>query len=253
MPSVYVNGQKIFFEAFGDGQPVLLMHGWLQVGRDLLAIANNLADTYRVILPDMPGSGRSVPPYRTFPADFYHRDARLMVGFLDALNLSSVHIVGHSDGGEVALLTPILRPDLCRSVAVWGAVGAFDAELCDHVRREVLPMKINDSQRARHPGQNVDVWPAQWVEAFCAIVAAGGDVSLSRAHEIRCPLLLMLGDQDKLNPVAAGQRFIRAASNTADNGAPKQLEVFVGAGHQIHNQQPDKFLKTVRLFLQSHS
>src|SRR4051812_31482915 len=122
MPSVYVNGQKIFYETYGEGQPVLLMHGWLQVGRDLLAIANYLAEWYHVILPDIPGNGHSVPPYRTFPADFYHRDATLMIGFLDALQLSKVHIIGHSDGGEVALLMPILRPDLCRSVIAWGAV-----------------------------------------------------------------------------------------------------------------------------------
>src|SRR6267142_1696081 len=104
MPSVYVNGHKIFYEIYGEGQPILLMHGWLQVGRDLLAIANNLANSYRVVLPDMPGYGRSVPPYRTFPPDFYQRDAALMSGFLDALQLSKVHIVGHSDGGEGALL-----------------------------------------------------------------------------------------------------------------------------------------------------
>jgi valacyclovir hydrolase len=251
MPSVYVNGQKIFYETYGEGQPLLLMHGWMQVGHDLLAIADHLADAYRIILPDMPGYGRSVPPYRAFPPDFYQRDTTLMTGFLDTLQLSNVHIVGHSDGGEVALLMPILRPDLCRSVSAWGSVGGFDQELCDHVRESMLPMRIKDNQRARHPGQNVDAWPAQWVEAFCAIIAAGGDVSLSRADQIRCPLLLMLGDQDSLNPVAAGKRFIAAASRTGSNGTPGQLEVFVGAGHPIHDQQPGQFLKTLRSFLQS--
>src|SRR6266849_6396880 len=93
MPSVYVQGQKIFYETFAEGQPVLLMHGWMRVGRDLLSIANNLADSYQVILPDLPGYGRSVPPYRTYPADFYQRDAGLMAGFLDKLSLSNVHIM----------------------------------------------------------------------------------------------------------------------------------------------------------------
>ncbi len=253
MPSVYVSGQKIFYETFGQGQPILLMHGWFQVGRDLLAVANHLADTYRVILPDMPGYGRSVPPHRTFPVDFYQRDAGLMTGFLDALQESKAHIMGYSDGGEVALLMPILRPDLCRSVIAWGAVGSFDQELCDHARRELLPTPINDDKRARHPGQNVDTWPARWVDAFCAITAAGGDVSLSRADQIDCPLLLMLGEKDALNPVAAGQRFVRAASDAPANGATRQFEVFIGAGHPIHDQRPDQFLKIVRGFLQSHS
>jgi valacyclovir hydrolase len=251
MPSVYVQGQKIFYETFGQGQPVLLMHGWMRVGRDLLSIAKNLADSYQVILPDLPGYGRSVPPYRTYPPDFYQRDAGLMAGFLDKLSLSKVHIMGFSDGGEVALLMPILRPDLCRSVTAWGAVGGFGAEMCDHAKEHVLPTRVTNDLRARHPGQNVDAWPAQWTDAFCALIAAGGDVSLSRADQIRCPLLLMLGDQDTLNPVADGRRFITAASRA--DGIARVFEVFAGTGHSIHEQQPDRFLKTVRSFLQSHA
>jgi valacyclovir hydrolase len=253
MPSVYVSGQKLFYETYGAGQSILLMHGWLQVGRDLLTVADDLAASYQVILPDLPGYGRSVPPYRTYPVDFYRRDAALITGFLDALQVSNVHIMGYSDGGEVALLMPILRPDLCRSVIAWGAVGAFDPELRDHAHQVILTTPITDSQRARHPGQNVDAWPAQWVDAFCAVINAGGDVSLSRAAEIRCPLLLMLGDQDKLNPVAAGQRFIRAASGAESNDALRQFTVFGGVGHPIHEQRPDQFLKTVHGFLQSEA
>ncbi len=250
MPGIHVDGQKLFYETFGQGQPVLLMHGWMQVGRDLIAIANGLSDRFTVILPDLPGYGRSIPPYRAFPADFYQRDARLMTGFLDAIQLSTVHIMGFSDGGEVALLMATLRPDLCRSVMSWGAVGAFDTDLCESARRGLPPTWLNDSWRARHPGQNVDAWPQQWVDAFCAIIDAGGDVSLSRAGQIRCPLLLMLGENDKLNPTAAGQRFVQAAG-LADS-AP-QFEVFAGTGHSIHEEQPDRFLKTVRNFLMSHT
>src|SRR5260221_7650615 len=204
----YVQGQKIFYETFGQGQPVLLMHGWMRVGRDLLGIANNLADSYQVILPDLPGYGRSVPPYRTFPADFYHRDAGLMAGFLDSLNLSSVHIMGFSDGGEVALLIPILRPDLCRSVIAWGAVGGFGPEMCNHAKRTVLPTRVTNDLRARHPGQNVDAWPAQWTDAFCAMVAAGGPAGKGRAPPSPRPPLLMRGDQDAPTPPTPGRPFI---------------------------------------------
>ncbi len=251
MPSVQVKGHKLFYETFGQGQPVLLMHGWMQVGRDLLALADSLSDTYRLVVPDLPGYGRSVPPYRTFPADFYDRDASLMIGFVEALGLAPVHLMGFSDGGEVALLMAAQHSDLCRSATAWGAVGYFDPELCDYARVALLPMHITDALRARHPGQNVDQWPSHWVDAFCTIIDAGGDVSLSRAGQIRCPVLLILGDQDKLNPIAAGRRFIEAASEA--DGIARQFEVFAGVGHYVHDERPDQFLPIVRSFLQANA
>ncbi len=247
MPAAQINGQTIFYETLGQGPPLLLMHGWMQIGRDLIRLAEGLAIQYQVVLPDLPGYGRSVPPYRSFPTDFYQRDAGLMSGFLDVLGLSNVHIVGFSDGGETALLMPIQRPDLCRSAIAWGAVGAFDSALCDHVRAGLPPTWITDAHHAKHPGQAVDQWPYQWADAFCAIVVAGGDVSLSRAAQIECPLLLLLGDQDRLNPVADGQRFIEAAAR--DGGAVRLFEVFKWAGHALHDEQPERFLARVRSFL----
>src|SRR5260221_10578201 len=99
MPSITVNGQTMFYDMLGQGEPLILMHGYMQVGRDLMRLAQALATEYRVILPDLPGYGRSVPPFRTFPVDFYQRDAVLMGAFLDALKLPRVHVMGFSDGG----------------------------------------------------------------------------------------------------------------------------------------------------------
>ena len=173
-----------------------------------------------------------------------------MASFLDALGLRNVHIMGFSDGGEVALLLPIQRPDLCRTVIAWGAVGAFSPDLCEVSRSKLPPTWITDALRAQHPGQNVDRWPYQWVDAFCGLIAAGGDVSLSRAHEIHCPLMMMLGDGDLLNPITAGRHYISAA--TQPDGPPRVLEIFKYSGHFIHDEQPERFLAIVRDFLRKH-
>ena len=250
MPAVNIDGQRIYYETLGGGPPLLLMHGWTQVGRDLIGLAEGLAIQYQVILPDLPGFGQSVPPFRTYPVDFYQRDGKAMVGFLDALDLRDVHVMGFSDGGETALLLPIFRPERCRTVIAWGAVGAFKQAQCDHSRSRLPPDWITDAIRAKHPGQDVDRWPYQWVDAFCGLIAAGGDVSLSHAREIRCPLLLLLGDGDKLNPVASGERFIAAA--TYPGCPPRTLEVFKHAGHFLHEEQPERFLAVVRSFLSKH-
>ncbi|MFN7211248.1 MAG: alpha/beta fold hydrolase, partial [Aggregatilineales bacterium] len=86
MPVIDINGQTIYYELIGEGTPALILHGWVEVGRDHLPLAERLAAAgYGVILPDIVGYGRSVPPKRTYPNDFYRRDAAVMGEFLAAL------------------------------------------------------------------------------------------------------------------------------------------------------------------------
>lgn len=250
MPTIQVNGQKVFYESYGQGQPLLLMHGWTQIGRDLLDVAKALAADYWVILPDMPGYGRSVPPYRSFPPDFYHRDAALMGSLLDALHLSNAHIMGFSDGGEAALLMPAQRPELCRSVVAWGAIGLFDPSMCAVARKTTLQTVISDGMRVKHPGQRLDQWPQQWVDAFCAMIESGDytAASMIRAPHITAPLLMILGSQDALNPADYGRKFLAATAST-----DKMLDVFSGVGHFVHTERPQQFLAAAQRFLQNHT
>jgi valacyclovir hydrolase len=249
MQTLMVENQTMAYHVVGEGAPTLLMHGWVMIGEDMLPLANQIAATgRRVIVPDMPGYGQSVPPFRGFPADFYQRDATMMTKFLDALGLKQVDIMGFSDGGEVAMLMPILQPDLCRSVVAWGSIGSFPLDMCAPQRAALPHSWITDEHRAQHPGQNIDLWPYQWVDAFCAVIDQhGGDVSLSRAHMIKCPLLLILGDQDGLNPAEYGQKFIDRIPNKKG-----KLEVFPGVGHSVHNEQPLGFVETIKGFWAQH-
>ncbi|MBX3082442.1 MAG: alpha/beta hydrolase [Anaerolineae bacterium] len=245
MPIIEVENQTMHYQVVGEGTPTLLMHGWVMVGDDMLPLANQIAALgRRVIVPDLPGYGQSVPPFRGFPPDFYFRDAAMMTRFLDALDVQQVDIMGFSDGGEVALLLPIMRADLCRSVIAWGAIGSFPPDLCEPQRRALPHKWITDFHRSQHPGQNIDLWPYQWVDAFCAVIEQhGGDVSLSRAHMIKCPTLLILGDQDGLNPAAYGQKFVDRIPNKRG-----KMEVFPGVGHSVHTEQPLGFLETIKSF-----
>jgi valacyclovir hydrolase len=245
--TITIDQHTIYYQVVGTrGEPLLLMHGWGDTGDDLLPLAYEVArQGFRAFVVDRPGYGRSVPPYRTYPPDFYHRDARVMGGLLDALGLRDVHMMGFSDGGEVALIMPILRPDLCQSVVAWGAVGSFPEGMCERQRRG-LPHQwvLEEEFRARHPGQDITVWPQQWVDAICAAIEQhGGDLSLSQAHTIGCPLLIILGDQDRLNPIEYGRKFVDRIPD--QRGA---LEVFPGIGHSVHTESPLGFLSAITIF-----
>lgn len=94
--------------AFGDpaAEPVLLVHGLGSTGADWAFQIEPLAARFRVLVPDLPGAGRSSPPGRHAIADY----ARHLLALLDALALDRSHVVGFSLGGAVALELALQSP-----------------------------------------------------------------------------------------------------------------------------------------------
>jgi pimeloyl-ACP methyl ester carboxylesterase len=95
----------------GEGQPVLLLHGWPDKGdvwrHQLAALVGN---GYRVIAPDLRGFGDSDKPS---DVDAYTAEKLVgdVVGVLEALSIGRVHLVGHDWGAAIAWLTAALLPE----------------------------------------------------------------------------------------------------------------------------------------------
>lgn len=227
-----------------DKTPVILLHGMLGTAEmNFPTMIEWLRSDYRVIGPTLRGYGKSKPQPRVFPYDFYQRDSQDVLAFMNALNIEKAHILGYSDGGEVALLASAAAPERFHSVAVWGAVGYFGPAMRPVIQRYYPGEWITEDERRIHNITNPAAFVLGWVQAVKRIIDSGGDLSLSQADKITAPLLLMLGVDDTLNPVAYGQRFIERTPNG-------HLKTFA-CGHAIHDAQWDAFKTTVGEFLQS--
>ncbi|MBZ0308745.1 MAG: alpha/beta hydrolase, partial [Anaerolineae bacterium] len=127
-------------------------------------------------------------------------------------------------------------------VLTWGAVGHFDSM----IRPAVLSML---TQRWRtplidqlHGAEHIEEMTHRWVSAVLQMIDSGGDVTFSRAKEILCPVLLMLGDRDDLNPAELGRSMAAAL--------PKgRLSLYRRTGHAIHSERPHSFRREVSRFL----
>jgi pimeloyl-ACP methyl ester carboxylesterase len=97
-------------ERFGDGPPVLLVHGSVTGARLTWREQLPLAERWTLLLADRPGFGESPPLER---CDF-EAEAPLVAELLD----ESMHVVAHSYGGVISLLAAALRPDAVRSLTV---------------------------------------------------------------------------------------------------------------------------------------
>lgn len=102
---VTVEDLEIHYSAWGDEDdpPVVCVHGLSRVGRDFDPIAAALADTYRVVCPDMPGRGLS--EWSDFPEEEYTAEfmAGLLVGFCETLGIETMRWIGTSMGGALGM------------------------------------------------------------------------------------------------------------------------------------------------------
>jgi valacyclovir hydrolase len=115
---------RIYYEEEGTGEPVLLLPGFSGSIADFSVLRQALVTAhYHVIAADLPGSGRSEPQPRDYPPTYYEDDAHSFAALLQHLAVEPTHLLGFSDGGEVALLLAALTPATTRSVATWGAAG----------------------------------------------------------------------------------------------------------------------------------
>ncbi len=235
-------GARFHYEDLGSGEPLIAIHGRFGTARvDLGQVIDWLSERYRVLGPSLRGYGESLPKPRDYPIDFYHRDAHDVIAFMDALKVDRAHIIGYSAGGEVALLAAGLAPERFLSAAVWGAVGYFGPAMRPVIQANYPATWMDEATKALHGITNPDPIVLQWVQALKYMVDSGGDVSLSLAPEIQCPVLLMLGERDRLNPIEYGQNFI-------DRTRDGQLVTFK-TKHGIHDEDWESFKRVLGGFL----
>ncbi len=247
---VLTDGVTMAYHDEGAGAPLLLMHGFTGTARSHLGdLIEDLRADYRVIAPDLRGYGRSRPPDRDFPLDFYQRDAVDMAALLDQLQLGPVVAMGFSDGAESALLLAAIRPDLVRGVVAWGVSGVISAEMVSSVK-QWLPVSAWGTDDAswreeicatQGPEQLVPLIEG-WVAAAQAIYAAGGNLCYHEAAAISCPVLLINGDGEVNNLPSDFNRLAARISNC-------RAEIVVGSGHNILVDQPATLRHLIRTFL----
>lgn len=80
-----------------------------------------LLPNYSIIAWDPPGYGKSVPPQRTFPIDFFHRDAFVANELMVSLGFKRYSVVGWSDGGITGILLAAKFTDAVEKLIIWGA------------------------------------------------------------------------------------------------------------------------------------
>ena len=97
---VKINEWNINYEVLGEGNPVILLHGWLADLETMRPIANNLSQNFKVYLVDIVGFGKSDMPEHPLNSDDFGDFLKL---FIEALNIKNPILIGHSNGGRTII------------------------------------------------------------------------------------------------------------------------------------------------------
>lgn len=214
MPTIDANGRTTAYEVHGAGPPLVLLHGATGSGGDHFAqLRPTLAAAFRCYMPDARGHGGTAWE----PTDDW-TTVDLVVdldGFVDAVGLSTFHLLGYSMGGMTALHYASRFPDRIRTLVAISIATEREPRLA--VGRALMdPDRIDredpdwaDRLAARHDPVH---GPGSWrllLDAIVADIASQPLLTPSELREIDAPTLVVAGDRDPFVPIAQAAALAR--------------------------------------------
>jgi pimeloyl-ACP methyl ester carboxylesterase len=264
--AVKVNGNSIEVLRIGQGKPVLYLHGVWDVHTLQAApfpFHTRLAEAFEVIIPAHPGCGASegIKQVNEISDLTFH-----YLDMLDALGLESALVVGYCLGGWIGAEMAVTNPERVSRLAMIGSAGLQrqDALIGDlfmysqhrdggimHELRELL-FSDPDGGLANEIVPDGRVSVENEVRRYKSLTLTGrvgweppylhNKKLKGRLHRLKCPTLLMWGEDDRLVPIANGRTW-------AESVAQSRLVQFAGAGHSLHIEEPDGVLAELVPFL----
>lgn len=229
-----VNGIPLYFESYGHGEPLRILHPNGGSIETMAPQIRHFALSYRVIAVDSRGhgrSGRSKEPLN------YRQMAEDIDKLLDSLALKSVNIVGWSDGGILGLLLAIHHPDKVGKLAVMGAnldPGGIEPWLINFVRKERQQMEERIAKEGPSSAFSLEIEKMD-------LMLKQPDIPAGDLKKVTSPVLVMAGDRDVIRNEHTLMIF---------QSLPKsQLQIFGGATHMISAADPRRFNEAVKIFL----
>jgi pimeloyl-ACP methyl ester carboxylesterase len=132
---ILTGGRKIFYRVIGNGKPVVFIHGFGEDGEIWKNQVEFLKDKFQLIIPDLPGSGRSSPDNKQFLIEDYAEIVKQMLNaeFSSSSSASAepggkVVIIGHSMGGYIALAFAEKYPDSLTGFGLFHSTAYPDSE-----------------------------------------------------------------------------------------------------------------------------
>ena len=234
------NHQVYNYEWDNDGEAVVLLHGGLSKTSawDYLMVPP-LEDDFHVFAYDRAGHGFTGDQPGSLHFEFQCQEA---IAYLEDVVKEPAHLIGYSDGGIIALMVAIKRPELVKSIVAIGANYHYSAPL-----KDFLEARVSEEDQAEYNLISPDA-PHTLLEKTIRmneIWKTEPDISISEIASIQCPVLVMAGDDD----VIAHDHTI-SLYEALPLG---QLAIIPGTSHGLVKEKPALLIAVMMQFLEDLS
>jgi pimeloyl-ACP methyl ester carboxylesterase len=239
--TAHVNGIDLYYETYGQGEPLVLIHGGLANGTYFRNQIPVFAETYQVIVVDSRGHGRSTFDDQPISYELMASD---ILALLDQLKIEQANIVGWSDGGIIGLELAIHHPERLIKVVAYGANSDPTGVRLDVGQNAYFNAYIEQAYQdylalSPHPER----WDA-FLDNITNMWATEPNYSDEQLTSITTPILILDGAKEEaidLNQTKLMALLIPSA----------ELKIMPDTGHFAMFEQPDEFNQIVLDYLAS--
>ncbi len=252
MPYITINDADIYYQSYGDDEPlrspIILTHGsTIDSHTDWDSLIPELAQHYKVFAPDCRGHGRSNNPHMSYS---FKELADDVAAFVRAMGYDKAHIIGHSNGGNIAVVTLLEHPEVVQTCIPQAANAYitrylverepvyFDAERIERDEPDWMNEMI-----AIHGETNGKEYWRDLVWLTMKETMSEPNYSPAELNRVTRSVLAIMGENDGSNARDEHAQYI------ANNIPNAELWIPEKTGHNVHYERRDEWLAKVLEFL----
>jgi pimeloyl-ACP methyl ester carboxylesterase len=229
-----IRGFKMYYEVYGKGEPMLIIHGNGGSINNFLYQIPYFAKKYQVIIADSRAQGKSADPKDSLSYEMMTDDLN---GLLDQLHVKQCYVIGWSDGGINGLLLAMRHPDKVKKLAVTGANLWPDATAVDPF---VHKWAMDENEKLKKEKVTPETKNAL---KLAHLLSYEPHISIAQLSKITCPTLVIGGDHDVILP--------KHTMLIAESIPNSYLWLIPNSGHSTPIMKKDIFNQTVSDFFSS--
>lgn len=256
-----LDGLSLFYHDEGQGEPLLLIHGFPLSGelyQPQRAVLNN---RFRILTPDLRGMGRSDAPNGAYSVETYADD---LVALMDHLGIGSAVVAGMSMGGYVLLAMLRRHPERVEGAIFIDTKAGADTDegragrrrMAEQARAEgagaiadvMLPKMLTERTRteqpelANHLREMMAATPVDGLVGALEALAARPDSS-ELLPQINVPTLILVGSEDTITPPSEAEKLKAGIPNA-------QLVVIEGGAHAANIERPNEVNSAIEQWIE---
>jgi len=262
-----VLGIKTIYLDEGEGRVILLVHGFTGNAFNWMDVFEPLVKDFRVIVPDLPGYGKSAcPPKEQKHLMLWYAD--FLSQFLEKLDVEKAVVVGNSMGGAVAGWLAVRHPEKVEALVLVDSAGlnmpkirfltflgamTFGREMVKlieaispHSEKALSKLPKSEQKRAILADRRYksELRECSSITMKRCVVSLGNDLLTEELAKIQAPTLIIWGDDDAVISVKNAERFAKRIPNA-------KVKIIKNGDHTPMQHKPEEFVRVLVDFIKS--